>query len=79
VVLYWCETWSDIKGATQTECFKEQALRRICGPKRTGEEQHNLELNNLYILPSIIRRFLGGKARPARKADNLTAICEPIV
>jgi hypothetical protein len=21
----------------------------------------------------------GGKARPARKADNLTAICEPIV
>jgi hypothetical protein len=23
--------------------------------------------------------FLGGKARPARKADNLTAICEPIV
>jgi hypothetical protein len=23
--------------------------------------------------------FLGGKKRPARKADNLTAICEPIV
>jgi hypothetical protein len=23
--------------------------------------------------------FLGGKGRPARKADNLTAICEPIV
>jgi hypothetical protein len=23
--------------------------------------------------------FLGGKQRPARKADNLTAICEPIV
>jgi hypothetical protein len=23
--------------------------------------------------------FLGGKARPARKADNLTAIYEPIV
>jgi hypothetical protein len=22
---------------------------------------------------------MGGKARPARKADNLTAICEPIV
>jgi hypothetical protein len=22
---------------------------------------------------------LGGKWRPARKADNLTAICEPIV
>jgi hypothetical protein len=26
-----------------------------------------------------IRNILGGKARPARKADNLTAICEPIV
>jgi hypothetical protein len=28
-----------------------------------------------------IRRimFLGSKARPVRKADNLTAICEPIV
>jgi hypothetical protein len=23
--------------------------------------------------------YLGGKARPAHKADNLTAICEPIV
>jgi hypothetical protein len=23
--------------------------------------------------------FLGDKERPARKADNLTAICEPIV
>jgi hypothetical protein len=26
-----------------------------------------------------IRNLPGGKARPARKADNLTAICEPIV
>jgi hypothetical protein len=25
------------------------------------------------------RNILGGKGRPARKADNLTAICEPIV
>jgi hypothetical protein len=25
------------------------------------------------------RIFLGGKGRPALKADNLTAICEPIV
>jgi hypothetical protein len=23
--------------------------------------------------------FLGGKARPARKANNINAICEPIV
>jgi hypothetical protein len=26
-----------------------------------------------------IRNLLAGKGRPARKADNLTAICEPIV
>jgi hypothetical protein len=25
------------------------------------------------------RNILGGKARPARRADNLTAICKPIV
>jgi hypothetical protein len=25
------------------------------------------------------RNLLGGKGRPARKADSLTAICEPIV
>jgi hypothetical protein len=25
------------------------------------------------------RNLLGGKKRPARKADNVTAICEPIV
>jgi hypothetical protein len=25
------------------------------------------------------RKVPGGKGRPARKADNLTAICEPIV
>jgi hypothetical protein len=26
-----------------------------------------------------IRNIPGGKGRPARKADNLTTICEPIV
>jgi hypothetical protein len=25
------------------------------------------------------RRYVWGKVRPARKADNITAICEPIV
>jgi hypothetical protein len=25
------------------------------------------------------RNIAGGKGRPARKADNLTVICEPIV
>jgi hypothetical protein len=26
-----------------------------------------------------IKKIPGGKARPARKADNFTAICKPIV
>jgi hypothetical protein len=26
-----------------------------------------------------IKNLRGGKGRPARKADNLTTICEPIV
>jgi hypothetical protein len=25
------------------------------------------------------KKFLGSRARPARKADNLIAICEPII
>jgi hypothetical protein len=29
--------------------------------------------------PLRVSRVLGGKGRPARKADNLTAICEPII
>jgi hypothetical protein len=33
-----------------------------------------------FTFPQIsIRNLPGGKGRPARKADNLTAICEPIV
>jgi hypothetical protein len=32
-----------------------------------------------YLTEMSTRKIPGGKARPARKADNLTAICEPIV
>jgi hypothetical protein len=37
-----------------------------------GSTQPLTEMSTMY-LPG------GGKGRPARKADNLTAICEPIV
>jgi hypothetical protein len=33
---------------------------------------------NIFRL-SLSGIFLGGKGQPARKADKLTAICEPIV
>jgi hypothetical protein len=36
-----------------------------------GPTQHLTEMS--------IRNHPGGKGRPARKADNFTAICEPIV
>jgi hypothetical protein len=31
------------------------------------------------LIEMSTRNCPGGKGRPARKADNLTAICEPIV
>jgi hypothetical protein len=39
-----------------------------------------MALGSTQPLTEISTRILpGGKGRPARKADNLTAICEPIV
>jgi hypothetical protein len=38
----------------------------------------DLEFTQLLTEMST-RRLLWDKTRPARKADNLTAICEPIV
>jgi hypothetical protein len=39
-----------------------------------------MALGSTYSLTEMITRNVpGGKQRPARKADNLTAICEPIV
>jgi hypothetical protein len=32
-----------------------------------------------FLTDMSTRNVSGGKGRPARKADNLTAICEPIV
>jgi hypothetical protein len=39
-----------------------------------------MALGSTQPLPEMSTRNLpGGKGRPARKADNLTAICEPIL
>jgi hypothetical protein len=40
------------------------------------ESKHSTKLDDDFI---NLRTFLRGNERPARKADNLTAICEPIV
>jgi hypothetical protein len=32
-----------------------------------------------HLTDMSTRNFPGGKGRPARKTDNLTTVCEPIV
>jgi hypothetical protein len=62
VVWYGCETWSlTLREEHRLGVFENKVLRRIFGPKRdevTGEwrKLHNVELHDLYSLPSIIRR-----------------------
>jgi hypothetical protein len=56
VVLYGCKT----RSLTFREEFKLTVLRRIFGPKRDevkGEwrKPHNVELNDLYSSPNIVR------------------------
>jgi hypothetical protein len=38
-----------------------------------------LNLQQKWVLEAEKIMFLGSKARPVRRADNLTASCEPIV
>jgi len=60
VVLYGCETWSLTLRGERRLIFENMVLRRIFEPKRgevTGEwrKLHNVELNDLYFSPNIIR------------------------
>jgi hypothetical protein len=58
--------------------FENRVLRRVFGPKRdevTGEwrKLHNEELNDLYILPNIVRVV---KSRQMRWAGNVARMGE---
>ena len=60
VVLHGCDVWSCIKEEHGLRVFDNRVLRRIFGPRRdevTGEwrKLHNVELNDLYCSPSIVR------------------------
>jgi hypothetical protein len=65
-ILYGYETWSlTLREEHRLRVFENRVLRRIFGPKRdevTGgwRKLHNVELNNLYFSPSIIRMIQGG-------------------
>jgi hypothetical protein len=68
VALYGCETFSDIKGGTQTEGVRERVLRRIFCPKRDEvtedlKKLHNEELHNLYSSPNLIRMIKSRRMR----------------
>ena len=61
VVLYGCETWSQtLREERRLRVFENRGLRRIFVTKRdevTGEwrKLHNVELNDLYCSPNIVR------------------------
>jgi hypothetical protein len=61
VVLYGCETWSlTLREEHRLRAFENKMLKRMFGPRRaevTGgwRKVHNVELRNLYALPSVIR------------------------
>ena len=73
VVLYGCETWSlTLREERKLRVFENMVLRRIFGSRRdevTGEWRrlHNVELNDLYCSPNIVRviksRWAGHVAR----------------
>jgi hypothetical protein len=45
-----------------------------------NHSSHTIALGSIQLLTEMSASNLpGGKERPARKANNLTAICEPIV
>jgi hypothetical protein len=48
-------------------------------PAALGPGVYSDSNRNEYQKKKKEEMFVGGRARPVRKADNLTAICEPIV
>ena len=74
LALYGCETWSlTLREETKLRVFESMVLRRIFGPRRdevTGEWRrlHNVELNDLYCSPNIVRMI---KTRRMRWAGHV--------
>jgi hypothetical protein len=79
VVLYGCESWSlTLKEEHRLRVFENRVLRRIFGPKRDEvtrkwRKLHNVELRDLYSLPSIIRIM---KLRRMRSAGHVARMGE---
>ena len=79
MVLYGCETWSLIlREERRLRVSENTVLRKVSGPKRdemTGEwrKLHNVELNDLYSLPNIVRVV---KSRRMRWAGHVARMGE---
>ena len=79
VILYGCETWSlKLREERKMRVFQNMALRRIFGLWReevTGEWRrlHNMELNDLYCSPNIVRVI---KSRRMRWAGHVELMGE---
>ena len=79
VVLYGCKTWSlTLREERRLRVFENRVLRRIFGSRRdgvTGEwrKLHNLELNDLYCSPNIVRVI---KSRRMRRAGHVVRMGE---
>ena len=79
VVLYGCETWSfSLREDMKLRVFDNMVLRRIFGPRKnevTGEWRrlHNVQLNNLYCSPNIVRVI---KSRRMRCAGHVARMGE---
>ena len=77
--MYGCEIWSlTLKEEHQLRVFEDRVLRRIFDPKRdwvTGEwrKLHNVELNDLYSSPNIVRVI---KSRRMRWAGHVARMEE---
>jgi len=79
VVLYGCETWLLIlQEERKLRVFENMVLRRIFGPRKDevkGEwsRLHNVELNDLYSSPNIVRVI---KSRRMRWAGHVALMGE---
>jgi len=77
--LYGCETWSlTLREERRLRVFENTVLRRIFVPKRdevTGEwrKLHNVELNDLYCSPNMVRVI---KFRKKRWAGHVARMGE---
>jgi hypothetical protein len=57
----------------------QRTFRRKISPQSSGLKPKMKQAARMKVTRSSVTSHGGGEGRPARKADNLTAICEPIV